>query len=266
MTDGAPLFRREALDARRRVAFGERLRVSPAGLRVAAIAALTVLLLLGAFAALAEVPRRATARGYLAPVGGLVRIHPPFPGQVTRLEVAEGDAVHARQPLLAYRDLSGSLPHDQVIRAPIAGRIALLGVHLGSAVHPARPVLTIVPRDAALEAVLLVAPRDAGLIRRGQEVMLRVDAFPHRRYGTLAARVVEIAESATLPGEVEAPVAMAEAGYRVVARLAAQQVGSGARRAALRTDLTFDADIVLERAPLIARLLDPLRDRSADAP
>lgn len=263
----APLFRSAAIDARRRAPYSDRLRLSPAGLRLAAIVAVVVLIALGGFVTLAEVPRRATARGYLAPEGGLVRIHPPVMAQVSRLEVAEGDEIHEGQPLALIRELTGGAARrEHLIRAPLAGRVAQLVIHHGSSVHPSRPLLTVIPRGAELQAILLVAPRDVGLIRRGQEVVLRIDAFPHRRYGTLAARVVEIAEGATLPGEIDSPVATTEAHYRVIAVLAAQGIGSGRRSEPLQPDLTFDADIVLERAPLITRLLEPLYDRSGATP
>lgn len=261
----APLFRAEAVEARRRPAHGERLRLGTSGFTLAATAAAITLAALLAFAWVAELPRRATVRGYLAPDLGLARVHPATAGVVMRIEVVEGDEVSAGQPLVAVRDPTpGASRRDNVLRAPIAGRVAQLAVRQGDAVTPQRAVATVVPRGATLLAVLMIAPRDVGLVRPGQRAVLRVDAFPHRRYGALSARVREVPESASLPGELTVPLPTAEAWYRVLATLEPQATDGRIARQALRPDLSLDADIVLERAPLWTRLFEPAPD-AADA-
>ena len=105
----------------------------------------------------------------------------------------------------------------------------------------------------------MVPTRAGGLLEPGQSVVLRLDAFPYQRFGVQHARIVQVAGSVVLPGDTDSPVGLSEPVYRVRARLATQSVDGYGQRWPLRTDLTFDADVVFERAPLIARLLDPLR-------
>lgn len=102
--DGAlaqPLFRQEAIEARRSQWLGTVL-LTPrpshrlfVGLALLAIAAMVALLTLGSYT------RRASVTGWLVPEQGLVQIFAPQQGVVTEVFHREGDQVLAGEPLLA---------------------------------------------------------------------------------------------------------------------------------------------------------------------
>jgi membrane fusion protein len=177
-------------------------------------------------------------------------------GRQARLRVAELDAALARQSLEA---LDAEQRHDSVVRAPTAGRVLRIAARPGAMLSIGQTALVLAPTDAPLRAVLLVPTRDAGMLSAGQPVVMRLDAFPYQRYGTQRATVLAVGASVLLPGEAELPLAFDEPVFEVRAALADEAIEAHGRHWPLRTDLTFEADIVLERATLIERLLDPLR-------
>ena len=56
----------------------------------------------------------------------------------------------------------------------------------GSAVREAESYISLIPLDVPLEAEIDILPKDVGLLRVGDSVRLKLDAFPFQRYGTLS--------------------------------------------------------------------------------
>lgn len=89
-----PLFRRQALDARRDSWLGRPRLLQPipvvlaAGLSLAAVALIAVFLMVG------EYTRRVRVPGTVMPSAGIVRVFAPQTGRVIDLAAAEGTAVH----------------------------------------------------------------------------------------------------------------------------------------------------------------------------
>ncbi|HYD64571.1 HlyD family type I secretion periplasmic adaptor subunit [Azospirillum sp.] len=80
----------------------------------------------------------------------------------------------------------------------------------GSVVREAEPVVTLVPLDTPIEAEARVEARDIGNIRVGDNVRLKIDAFPFQKHGVIAGKVRAIShDSFTHEGQA---AAMAEAG------------------------------------------------------
>lgn len=74
---------------------------------------------------------------------------------------------------------------DSIVRAPFDGEIAERRVNVGEYVTPQRPILTLVRTDP-LRIELQVPQERIPYVQRGQQVEIRVDAWPDRVfYGTL---------------------------------------------------------------------------------
>jgi len=56
---------------------------------------------------------------------------------------------------------------------------------VGSVLNQAEPLVTLIPTSAALIAEVMINSADVGYIMPGQEVALKVDAFPFQRHGML---------------------------------------------------------------------------------
>ncbi|MDE3122924.1 MAG: HlyD family type I secretion periplasmic adaptor subunit, partial [Paracoccaceae bacterium] len=98
--------------------------------------------------------------------------------------------------------------HEQLVKAenklarltltsPIDGVVQELAVTtLGQVVTTGQQLMLISPEGSSLRVVALVKNDDIGFIRLGQSAIVKVDAFPFTRFGTLHGKVRQIATQA----------------------------------------------------------------------
>jgi hemolysin D len=85
----------------------------------------------------------------------------------------------------------------QRLTAPVAGTVQQLQLHtIGGVVEPAKPIMVIVPEDAGIEIEAEIENKDIGFVAEGQEAVVKLDAFPFTRYGTMAGHVATISGDA----------------------------------------------------------------------
>ncbi|MDR6983044.1 membrane fusion protein [Rheinheimera pacifica] len=147
---------------------------------------------------------------------------------------------------------------ELLITAPITGRVTNLVAEIGNNVQMGLPLLTIMPDNAELQAVLLVPTRAYGFVMPGQRTRLRFDAFPYQRFGLYEGEVIKTAQAIVLPNEVDMPVAVQEPVYRVEVALASQHIRAYGNTVPLQSGMLLSADIVLEQRSLLAWLFEPI--------
>jgi membrane fusion protein len=145
-----------------------------------------------------------------------------------------------------------------VIRATEAGVIAAIQVHEGGMVVNSRPLMSILPQEAELIAVLLVPTRSAGFVKIGNETRLRFDAFPYQRFGFIKSSIQQIDRALLLNGEADIPMELEEPIYRVRAKLKTQIIMAHGEEFSLKNGMIFEADIVLEKRTLMEWMLGPM--------
>jgi membrane fusion protein len=145
-----------------------------------------------------------------------------------------------------------------VVRAPIAGRVSTLQAAIGRAADPHKLQLSLLPRDSVLEAELFVPTQAIGFVRAGQDVRILYDAFPYQRFGAYGGRVSRVARTMLTGADISGPVALREPAYKVTVVLDRQDVTAYGGHVPLQPDMLLKADILLDRRPLLAWLLDPL--------
>jgi hemolysin D len=119
---------------------------------------------------------------------------------------ASRKAEEARQ---ALAKASARLSHAKLY-APIDGIVQQLSATtFGQVVGAGQQLATVVPTDGALQVEALVANMDIGFVKVGQEVAIKLDAFPFTRFGALHGKVVAIAREAV--DEQQAKRALANA-------------------------------------------------------
>ena len=138
-----------------------------------------------------------------------------------------------------------------VLRAPVAGTVSNLTARVGMAVSLDVPILSILPRGATLRAELSVPANAIGFVAPGQDVRLSVDTFPYEQFGTIAAKVLEVAQT-SIAGEDGRRY------YRVVADLDRTAITAYGRDQPLVSGMTITARIVTARQSLIEWLFEPL--------
>lgn len=144
------------------------------------------------------------------------------------------------------------------LKAPVSGTVTGLQAGVGQTVAAGTPVLSIVPDDSPLEAVLHVPSTAMGFIRAGQVVRIAYDAFPYQRFGQHRGVVRSVSQS-----DVPLPPGAAERGDRRAVFLVRVTLDRSTVRAydtdiALRPGHTLNADIELDRRSLLRWMLDPL--------
>jgi membrane fusion protein, hemolysin D len=106
------------------------------------------------------------------------------------LAKADRDAAQAAGELTKARHRA----ELQTLTAPVAGIVQDLSVHtVGGVVTPAQQLMRIVPTDGGIEVEAMVANRDVGFVKVGQDVEVKVDTFPFTRYGLIHGYVSELA-------------------------------------------------------------------------
>ncbi len=115
-------------------------------------------------------------------------------------------------------------------------------------------MLTIIPRGSLLEAQVMLPSSAVGLVREGDPVSVRFDAYPYQRFGGMNATVTEIGATA-VPGEPGQP---ADGRFRVRVALPSQALEAAGRRFPLRSGMQAEIRFVQERRTLLQWLVAPV--------
>lgn len=124
--------------------------------------------------------------------------------------------------------------------------------------RPADPLLVIVPDGSTLVVDAMVMNRDAGFVREGQEVRVKLEAFPFTRYGVVQGRLTFLSRDAVQDENM---------GLVFPARVELQQfsINVNGRATPLTAGLAATAEIRTGRRRIIEFLLSPLQRRVEEA-
>ena len=146
------------------------------------------------------------------------------------------------------------------ISAPHAGIAEQLSVRqAGAVVQAAQVLLLIVPVDAHLRAEILIANKDLGHLEPGQDVQIKLDAFPHTEHGLLNGQLIDIAADA---------VEMEDLGIVYPARIEIERQDielKNGQTVPLAAGMGLTAEIKTGDRPLYEYFLDPLLRHSDKA-
>lgn len=148
------------------------------------------------------------------------------------------------------------------VRAPQDGTVQGVAVQAGQSVAPPTALASLLPAEGPLQAELWASSTMLGPLQAGQAVRLRLDAWPHARYGHLGGRVTGISRLPLTAGDwaalpLAAPPAGSEPRYRVTVSLDPLPAAWAGRD--LPPGLRLQADVMLDRRSLLAWLLVPLQ-------
>ena len=144
------------------------------------------------------------------------------------------------------------------IRSPVAGTVEELSpISAGSWVAAGQEIAIVSPR-APLVAEVYVDSRDVGRIHPGMPVRLLVDAFDHHQWGTLPARVAEIADDYT--------VAQGRPMFRIRCALRRTDLRARHRQATPSKGMALTAAFVLGRRSVLHLLWDSVTTGPDETP
>jgi hemolysin D len=176
-------------------------------------------------------------------------------GALSDLSKAEGEAIVRREDVVKA-DRRSRL---QRLVSPVDGTVQQLALHtIGGVVEPARTLMVVVPAGTDLEVEAMVLNRDVGFVREGQQVAVKIDAFPFTRFGTVPGVIRTLSRDAVADGK-------AKATYVARIALSRSTIDVDDRRVGLTAGLAVAADIRTGRRRIISYLLSPLSGRIKDA-
>jgi membrane fusion protein len=139
------------------------------------------------------------------------------------------------------------------VTSPAIGTATAIPYKPGQSVSAGAPLATVLPAGSKMEAVLLVPSRALAQIETGQQVWLRIDAFPYQKCGLQAGTVAQVDRS---PASDGAPGT--DPMYRVTVTLATQTVRMDGKARPVEAGMRLEAAILQDRRRLFEWLFEPL--------
>ncbi|WP_404338966.1 HlyD family type I secretion periplasmic adaptor subunit [Sphingomonas sp. MMS12-HWE2-04] len=162
---------------------------------------------------------------------------------------------------LRTSELSKTEMRNNLMRltSPVDGTVQQLAVHtLGGVVEPAQTLLVIVPDGSQLVIDAKISNKDAGFVRVGQPVRVKVDAFPFTDYGTVEGTLESVSGDAVEDEKLGLV-------YNARVRLLANATRGKPRSIVLAPGMAVAAEIKTARRRVIQYLLSPIMTRLDEA-
>ena len=154
----------------------------------------------------------------------------------------------------------------QELRAPQDGVVKDLATHtVGTVMQPGTVLLTLVPVNEPLQAEVWVGHEDAGFVRAGRPVKVKLAAYPFQKYGMVAGEVLRISPDASDPSSGRGdrrPGGESTAlgsGYRALVSLVVPYLEADGKRYPLAAGMQVTAEINLGTRTVLEYLLSPVR-------
>ena len=173
------------------------------------------------------------------------------------------------------------------VLAPQAGQVSTVHLSLGAMAQAGQTIASLVPRATSLVsshmssqmstyapdpsahtlvAALFAPTRTAGFIQPGQEVWLRLAAYPYQKFGLAKGRVLKVSGTPIAPQDLPhgqgtalmASTQSKEPLYRIQVELASQHVMAFGQAHSLRPGMTLDADVIHDVRGIWEWVFEPL--------
>jgi multidrug resistance efflux pump len=160
----------------------------------------------------------------------------------------------ALQQLLSESKQLEEQRKSYLIKAPVTGTVQQVsGKYIGSFIQAGETLGAISPDDSLLIAECYVSPQNIGLIKQGQSVWFRVDAFNYNEWGMIKGTVTDIAHDFTIMNDL--PV------FKVKCVLSRKMVQlKNGYAVSLTKGLSFRAEFIITRRSLYQLIYDKADD------
>lgn len=174
---------------------------------------------------------------------------------LSELAKSEAEVRQRREELTKARQRS----RHQSLLAPVDGFVAQLAVHtVGGVLEPAKPVMVIVPEGGSLVVEAKLLNKDAGFVSVGQEVAVKLEAFPFTRYGTVPGTIESVSSDAVEDEKLGLV-------YTARVRLGRDTINRGDTVVQLTPGLSATADIKTGKRSILSYLLSPIDEARLEA-
>lgn len=171
------------------------------------------------------------------------------------LAKAEGEAILRREEVTKATQKR----QFQRLRSPVSGSVQQLTLHtIGGVVEPARTLMIIVPSQDGVEVEARLINKDIGFVRVGQQVAVKLEAYPFTRYGMIPGTIKKLSRDA-IPDQKLGSV------YMVTIALDRATIEIEGRQVVLGAGLAATADIRTGTRSIMSYLISPLMTSVAEA-
>jgi len=147
----------------------------------------------------------------------------------------------------------------QTLRAPVDGTVLSLSVFtVGEVVEAGAPILLIAPQNDELVVEAMILNKDIGFVKEGDEVSIKIEAFPFTRY-SLVEGVLDNISADAIADERMGPV------YAARITLNDPYVGKGNFRRPLTSGMNATAEVKTGKRRIIDFILSPIAKASHEA-
>ncbi len=168
---------------------------------------------------------------------------------------AEVEAQARLRGLVEERTKAQARLDAHTVTAPATGSVVDLQINAaGAVVMEGQPLLVIVPQGVTLQAEVFIENKDLAHVEIGQDVVIKLDAFPHIDYGTIEGTLVDIAADATRHEQLGSA-------FKAVIELRQTSVQVGDRAVPLRPGMRVTAEITTGTRRPYEYFLEPVLER-----
>jgi HlyD family secretion protein len=159
-----------------------------------------------------------------------------------------------------------SLVNDLVVvTAPEDGVVLNVAKRsVGSILNGAEPLITIIKADAPLVAEVMIPSGDIGYIKTGDEVVVKVDAFPYQRHGLMKGKLLTVSEESFASGApqqengLQAPASGMGAYHRGLVELVDTRLENLPGGSKIIPGMTLAAEIKVGTRSVLSYFLNPI--------
>lgn len=145
-----------------------------------------------------------------------------------------------------------------ILKAPISGVVSSIKFNIGEFAPSGDYLVTIIPTDSKLEAEVFIPTRAIAFVKKGDEVNLKLDAFPFQKFGVVHGSVSHVSRNIIFSAETASKISFSEPVYRVKVDLARQYIKAYGNETLLIPGMLLQADINTGSRTLIEWVLEPL--------
>ncbi len=161
-----------------------------------------------------------------------------------------------QRPAFDTEDISGEgVNYPLQITSPMDGTVKHLMIRSkGEAVTPGQTLMFITPSNLSLIAELKIPNKDIGMVKTGQVVRFKFDAFPSAEYGAINGELTSIHKNPEIEGKDETSY------YRAIATLGQDYFRVKGKEVKLVSGMTAKAEIITDQKSLLSLFLKPIME------
>ena len=159
---------------------------------------------------------------------------------------------------LDMRLIDATLDRGSQILSPVDGVVSSINAQKGKSINRNFLLSVLTPRNAVMEGILYVPNRAIGFVNGGEDVKIRLDAFPYQKFGYISAKIKHVSDVALLPQEIPEITNNKELLYGVKVKLEQDYIVVQGKKIPLKPSMTFYANIMLDNRFFYEWILDPV--------